>query len=147
MVYTVGEMAKLLGVSPSTLRFYDREGLLPFVARSDGGIRVFTDENIRWLRLIGCLKQAGMPLREIKRYIELSFEGDGTIEARLEMFVQQREKLENQIAELRRTLEVVEYKCWFYETAREAGSADVPRDMADDEIPERFRSARDRLRK
>lgn len=57
MVYTVGEMAELLGVTASTLRYYDKEGLLPFVERSPGGIRMFRDSDIEWLRVIGCMKK------------------------------------------------------------------------------------------
>jgi len=147
MIYTVGEMAKLLGVAPSTLRYYDREGLLPFVERSESGIRVFTDENIRWLRLIECLKQAGMTLRDIRTYIEMSMEGDDTIEARLDMFVKQRERLVQQIAQLQQTLEMVEYKCWYYETAKAAGSTEIPKNMSESDIPEAHIAARRRLRK
>ena len=62
MFYTIGEMAQRLNVAPSTLRYYDKEGLLPFVERSSGGIRMFKDEDMEWLRLLGCLKKAGMPL-------------------------------------------------------------------------------------
>ena len=57
MVYTVGEMAELLGVRASTLRYYDNEGLLPFVERSSGGIRMFRESDIEWLRVIGCMKK------------------------------------------------------------------------------------------
>ena len=63
MFYTIGEMAQKLNVAPSTLRYYDKEGLLPFVERSSGGIRMFKDEDMEWLRLLGCLKKAGMPLK------------------------------------------------------------------------------------
>ena len=63
MVYTVGEMAKMLEVPASTLRYYDKEGLLPFVERSPGGMRMFQEKDFEWLQVIGCLKKAGMPLR------------------------------------------------------------------------------------
>lgn len=65
MVYTVGEMAKLLGVAASTLRYYDKEGLLPFVERSSGGIRMFRESDIEWLKVIGCMKKAGMSIKEV----------------------------------------------------------------------------------
>lgn len=61
MVYTVGEMAKLLGVTASTLRYYDKEGLLPFVERSSGGIRMFQESDIEWLQVIGCMKKPECP--------------------------------------------------------------------------------------
>ena len=63
MVYTIGEMAKMLGVPASTLRYYDKEGLLPFVARSSGGIRQFRESDIEWLRVIGCMKKAAIRSR------------------------------------------------------------------------------------
>ncbi len=58
MLYTVGEMAKILGVPASTLRYYDKEGLLPFVERSNGGIRMFTEKDYEWLKVIECLKKS-----------------------------------------------------------------------------------------
>ena len=145
MVYTVGEMAKLLGVTASTLRYYDKEGLLPFVERSSGGIRMFQESDIEWLQVIGCMKKAGMSIRDIRRYIELAMQGDDTIETRLQMFRHQREVVTQQLAELRHTLETVEYKCWFYETAKAAGTVDVPIAMADEDVPERFRTIRREL--
>ena len=79
MTYTVGEIAKKLNVAPSTLRYYDKEGLLPFVERSVGGIRVFHDEDMDWLELIECMKHTGMPIKEIKHFIDYCVEGDSRI--------------------------------------------------------------------
>lgn len=146
MIYTVGEMAKRLDVPASTLRFYDKEGLLPFVERSPGGIRMFQDTDLEWLQIIGCMKKAGMSIRDIRQYIELAQQGDDTIELRLAMFRRQREVLLGQLAELQHTLETVEYKCWFYEAAQAAGSVDAVKDLPDDDLPERFRPIRQELR-
>ncbi len=145
MVYTVGETAKLLEVPASTLRYYDKEGLLPFVERSSGGIRMFRESDFEWLQIIGCMKKAGMSIRDIRKYIELALQGDDTIDTRLEMFRRQRETLKRQLKEMQRTLETVEYKCWFYETAKAAGTVDAPKGMADSEIPARFRAIRRQL--
>ena len=145
MVYTVGEMAKLLEVPSSTLRYYDKEGLLPCVERSSGGIRMFQETDFEWLQIISCMKKAGMSIRDIRQYIELAMQGDDTIDLRLQMFHRQRDALRAQIAEMERTLETVEYKCWFYETAQAAGTVNVPKDMPDDEVPERFRAIRQEL--
>ena len=142
MVYTVGEMAKLLDVPASTLRYYDKEGLLPFVERSSGGIRMFQESDFEWLRVIDCLKKAGMSIRDIREYIHLAMEGDSTIALRLELFRRQRRTLEAQMAQLRETMERLDYKCWFYETALAAGTVDVPKNMALEEVPERFRATR-----
>ena len=136
MIYTVGEMAQKLGVPASTLRYYDKEGLLPFVERSSGGIRMFRETDFEWLQVIRCMKKAGMSIKDIRQYIELSMQGDDTIDTRLEMFRHQREALTQQIQQLQHTLETVEYKCWFYETAKAAGTVDVPGAMTDADVPE-----------
>ena len=146
MVYTVGEMAKKLDVPASTLRYYDKEGLLPFVERSSGGIRMFQESDFEWLQVIGCMKKAGMSIRDIRQYIELALRGDDTIDTRLKMFTHQRDVLRAQMEELQQTLETVEYKCWFYEIAQAAGSIDAPQQMADKDVPERFRAIRQALR-
>lgn len=113
MVYTVGEMAKLLDIPASTLRYYDKEGLLPFVERSSGGIRLFRESDFEWLQVIGCMKKAGMSIRDIRQYIQLAMQGDDTIDTRLQMFHHQRQVLLDQIREMQHTLETVEYKCCF----------------------------------
>ncbi len=146
MVYTIGEMAAKLGISASALRYYDKEGLLPFVERSSGGIRMFKETDFEWLRVIGCMKKAGMPLKQIRRYIEMALEGDDTIELRYKMFREQKSELGKQMAELRHTMDMVDYKCWYYETALAAGTTDVPQNMADVDVPERFQNIRRELR-
>ncbi len=146
MVYTIGEMAAKLGISASALRYYDKEGLLPFVERSSGGIRMFKETDFEWLRVIGCMKKAGMPLKQIRRYIEMALEGDDTIELRYKMFREQKSELGKQMAELRHTMDMVDYKCWYYETALAAGTTDVPQNMADADVPERFQNIRRELR-
>ena len=80
------------------------------------------------------------------QYIELALRGDDTIDTRLKMFTHQRDVLLAQMEEMRHTLETVEYKCWYYETAKAAGTIDVPRDMADEDVPERFRAIRRELK-
>ena len=113
MPYSIRETAALIGVSPSTLRYYDKEGLLPTVERTAGGMRVFKDSDIEWLRIIDCLKKTGMSLKDIRQFIDMVQAGDSTIEARLAMFERRREAVEGQIAELQKTLDILNYKCWF----------------------------------
>ena len=146
MIYTVGEMAKCLGVPSSTLRYYDKEGLLPIVERSSNGIRVFHEKDYEWLQIISCLKKTGMSLKDIRKYISLAMEGDGTIDERLELFKNQRKALEAQMAELQCAMDVLNFKCWYYETAKKAGTVEVPQTMTLDEIPEEFRETRKNLR-
>jgi len=146
MVFTVGEMAKLLGVPTSTLRYYDKEGLLPFVERSPGGMRLFQDKDYEWLQIINCLKKTGMPLKDIRIYIDMAMHGDSTIDDRLKLLLKQREVVQAQMADLQRTLDTLDFKCWYYETAKQAGTTSVPRNMPLEEVPEQYRAARITLR-
>lgn len=146
MVYTVGEMAKRMGVAASTLRYYDKEGLLPFVERSPGGIRLFRETDVEWLNVIGCLKSAGMSIGDIREYIRLAMQGDGTIDQRLALFKRQREALIRKMAALQNTLDMLDYKCWFYERAQELGSIEAVKDLDEDALPERFQGVRRSLK-
>lgn len=146
MFYTVGEMAKILNTTPSTLRYYDKEGLLPFVERSESGIRMFKDSDYEWLLVIDCLKNTGMGIRDIKRFIEMVIAGDSTIKERLEMMKKQRESVKEQMAKLQQTLDTLDYKVWYYSTAEKAGTTAVPRNMPEEEVPENLRAARRRLK-
>ena len=140
MFYTIGEMAQKLDVAPSTLRYYDKEGLLPFVERSSGGIRMFKEEDMEWLRLLGCLKKAGMPLKEIRSFLDWSRQGDATISQRLELLEKQRQSVLEQQKQLEDTLLMLDYKRWYYQTAREAGTCAVHDSLTPEQVPERFRA-------
>ena len=138
MFYTVGEIAKKLNVAPSTLRYYDKEGLLPFVERSGGGIRMFKDSDFAWLSIIECLKKTGLPIKEIKHFIDWCIEGDSTIDKRLALFNRQRETVLQQLKQVQDTLDMLDYKCWYYETAKAAGTCDVHKTMPETDIPEKY---------
>ena len=139
MLYTIGEMAKLLDIPASTLRYYDKQGLLPFVERSKSGIRMFQEKDYEWLKLIECLKKSGLTLSEIKNYIFMAIRGDETIEDRLQLFLNQKEVITQKITELQETLKVVEYKCWYYDAALAAGSEAAVAKMPECDIPEDIR--------
>ena len=142
MFYTVGEMAKKLGVAPSTLRYYDKEGLLPFVERSGGGIRMFKEEDFQWLSVIECLKKAGLPIKEIKTFMDWCMEGDSTIDQRLALMKEQRDIVKKQIAQMQDTLAILDYKCWYYETAREAGTCKIHDSLPDEAVPPELAAAK-----
>ena len=142
MTYTIGEIAKNLKVAPSAIRYYDKEGLLPFVDRSKGGIRTFKDEDFQWLTIIDCLKKAGLPIKDIKTFIDWCMEGDSTIDPRLELINARREIVMAQIKEMEHTLQVLNYKQWYYETAKKAGTCHIHDTMPESEVPEEFRELR-----
>ena len=147
MYYSVGEIAKEIGLSPHTLRFYSKEGLLPFVERSESGVRMFKESDFEWLFLIECLKKTGMPIKDIKAFIDLGMQGDHTIGQRLELFRKQKERVEEQIAELQAQLDVIKYKCWYYETAENAGTCAVHDTLAEEEIPQEIRYIREKSKR
>ena len=139
MLYTVGEMAKKINVAPSTLRYYDKEGLLPFVERSGGGIRMFKDSDIEWMQIIECLKKTGMPIKEIKKFIDWCMEGDSTIDKRLELIKEQREEVLKEREQLNKTLDTLNYKMWYYETAKKAGTCSVHKTIKREDMPKEIR--------
>ena len=115
--FTIGEVAQRTGISAHTLRYYDKEGLLAFVRRSESGIRRFSEEDFEPLYTITVLKRSGMPLKDIRRFMELYLQGDETIHERLVMFEGQKKLLQEQIDELQRMMKIVDYKCWYFKEA------------------------------
>ena len=107
MGYTIGQVAKKMGLTAHTLRYYEKEGLLPFIKKNSSGLRIFSDNDIGWLELIECLKGTGMSLKGIKQYIDWYIEGDSTLEKRLEMFKQQKVNLEEQMLQLQKHMEKI----------------------------------------
>lgn len=138
--YSIGQVAQMYGLAPSALRYYDKEGLLPFVERTEGGARLFKEEDLEWLTIIECLKNTGMPIKMIKQFIDWCLEGDPTIERRLALIEEHRASVVEQIEQLREHLDLLDYKRWYYEVAQQAGSCDVHRKLSEDEVPERFRA-------
>lgn len=117
MGYSIAEVAEKTNLTAHTLRFYEKEGLLPFVHRSDSGNRDFLDKDLEWLELICCLKKTGMPIKKIKEYIQLCLEGDSTLEVRRQIFLKHREEVVNGIADLKKNLEKIDCKIDYYHSA------------------------------
>lgn len=124
MCYTIGEVSEMLDLPSSTIRYYDKQGLLPFLER-ESGIRKFSDGDISSLRLIDCLKKTGMPIKDIQQFSVWLQQGDDSIKERMELFQERRRIVEQQMKDLEKTLELIEHKCWYYETAYEAGTLDI----------------------
>jgi DNA-binding transcriptional MerR regulator len=123
--YSISEAAKELNLTVYTLRYYDKEGLMPFVERTAGGTRVFKESDISSLKIIECLKSTGMPIKEIKHFIDWCSEGDSTLQQRYDMFMERKANVEAQMEELKKTIEIIEHKCLYYKTALEAGTEDI----------------------
>lgn len=131
MTYTIKQVAEKMGVSVPTLRYYDKEGLMPFIEKKENGTRVFKDEDFKGLEIITCMKNSGMPIKDIKRYMDMCMEGDSTLIDRLEVFLERKEIVKKQIEELNNIMELIEHKIWYYEAAIEAGSELIHKDNKD----------------
>lgn len=115
-MYTIAEAAKRCGLTAHTLRFYDKEGLLPFVNRTPSGIRTFKESDFEWLNTISCLKNTGMPIKRIREFIDLCMHGDTTLEQRLEFLRNHKLVVEKQMKELKIHMKTIEHKIQYYET-------------------------------
>lgn len=113
---------KELNVTAYTPRYYDKEGLMPFVERTASGQRLFKESDLAALKVIECLKSTGMQIKEIKTFIDWVMDGDATLRQRFDMFMERKAIVEKQMEELKQTMELVEHKCLYYKTALEAGT-------------------------
>ncbi len=139
MTCTVGEMAQRMELSTSTLRYYEKEGLLPTVNRTDGGQRLYQEEDEQRLRIIACLKKTGMSIRDIRSFMDWCAQGDETIPQRKQLMERQRLALLEQMAQLQNTLQTLDYKCWYYAEAEKRGSTRDLECLAEEDVPEDVR--------
>ena len=126
-MYSIQDVSKKTGLTAHTLRYYEKEGLISGVGRSQGGFRQYTDEDLERLGLICCLKNTGMSIQEIARFVKLTHEGEHTLEERVELLRAHREQVLERIAEMQKHLEKVTWKLNFFtEKLRvyEAGKAE-----------------------
>jgi DNA-binding transcriptional MerR regulator len=113
----IGEVSEKYEISPDTLRYYERIGLLPAVNRSDSGIREFSELDLRRVSFIKCMRSAGLPIEVLIEYFKLVQQGDETMDARKEILIEQRKQLLARMKELQETLDLLEYKIEVYENA------------------------------
>ena len=138
-LYTIGDAAEKLGMPASTIRFYEKNGLIPNQQRSSDGRRLFDEDDLEWMRFVERLKVSGMPIKEIREYIQLYIEGDSTIEERRRIVYERRAAIDAQLEELKLARDFIDYKCWFYDVARESGTCDTPKNMPYDELPDKIK--------
>ena len=134
-MYTIGKISKMFHIPVSTLRYYDKEGLFPNLERSSG-IRQFSDKEIETMKLIECLKRSGMEIKDIKQFIEWCSIGSETYQQRYEMFLKRKERVERELQQMQKTLDMLRYKCWYYEQALKDGNEDRILAMLPNHLPE-----------
>ena len=126
-MYTIGQVAKMFDLPISTLRYYDNQGLFPQLIR-ESGIRKFSENEIEALRVIECLKKSGLEIKDIKRF---------------DLIQKQKERVEVEIKQLHKTLDMLKYKCWYYSQATKDGNEDTAKALTPNGLPEDIRIAYD----
>lgn len=118
---TVKEVSEKYGISGDTLRYYEKIGIIPPVSRTSGGIRNYSEQDLSWLELALCMRNAGLPIEAIAEYVKLYAQGEETYAARLELLKKHREELIAQKKNIDVMLERLNYKIARYEVAVETG--------------------------
>lgn len=116
MNYSIKDVSEKFNISSYTLRYYEKEELLPNIHRTSNGARVYSDVDLEWLQLICCMRATGMSISYIKDYVDLCRQGDDTISERREIIVKQKEIIENHIKEYNKLLRLVNKKLDHYDT-------------------------------
>lgn len=139
-MYTIGQVSEMFAIPVSTLRYYDRQGLFPNLKRSSGARR-FSDREIEALRVIECLKKAGMEIKDIRKFMDWCTKGPKTYLNRKELLEAQKAKVEAEIEHMNKALDMLKYKCWYYDTAINCGSEEAVHKMIPDGLPKEIRKA------
>ena len=135
MEYSISEVAEKMNLTIPTLRYYDNIGLLQKLKKDKSGNRIFTEEDIETVRVIQYLKKSGMQLNEIREFMDWCQQGDSTIEKRLNLFKKQKENVLSEIARLQETLNLIQYKEWYYTKALNDGTEKYVKNMSLEEMP------------
>ena len=134
-MYSISEVAKKMKTTIPTLRYYDNLGLFPNLKKNKSGNRVFSEEDIEVVRIIKYLKKSGMQLTEIKEFMEWCKRGDSTLDKRLNLFKSQKQKVLKQMSELQETLDLIEFKEWYYSKAIKDGTESIVKNTPLNQIP------------
>lgn len=133
-MYSIGQVSEKFSLPVSTLRYYDKEGLLPNIERTSG-IRKFSDRDLETLHVIECLKKSGLEIKDIRQFIQWCAEGSSTYSKRWELFIKQKENVEREMERLEKTRAMLQFKCWYYEQAMKDGNEDRLKSMLPDKLP------------
>ena len=133
-MYTIGQVSEMFHLPISTLRYYDKEGFFPNLVRKVN-IRYFSDNELEAIRIIECLKQSGLEIKDIKQFFEWVTEGSSSYTKRKELFEHRKVAVKEEIKQLEKTLAMLEFKCWYYDTAIAHGNEDKINAMLPDNLP------------
>ena len=114
---TIAEVSKKYQISADTLRYYEKEGLIPYINRTEGGVRNYTQDDCARIGFVKCMRSAGLSIEVLKQYFELFARGKRTLKARRDLLAAEREKLKAHLAQLQDTLKRLDYKISVYDKA------------------------------
>ncbi len=114
-MYSAKETSRITGLSTATLRYYEKENLLPPVSRNSQKYRQYTDEDMEWIKMIQCMRSAGIPIHSIREYVLLLLQGGKTLEQRFVMVQNHMKDISVQLTALQNTLNLTRKKLLFYE--------------------------------
>ena len=117
----IGELAARTGRTVHAIRWYESQGLVPGVARDAGGRRVYDERHVAWLDLMARLRATGMPIAEMREYTALVMQGSRSLRQRRELLLAHRQRVEATMAEMKRSLELVDAKIDFYDAWMQSG--------------------------
>ncbi|MGN1021739.1 MAG: MerR family transcriptional regulator [Aristaeellaceae bacterium] len=140
MLYTIGQVADMMGLPVSTLRYYDKEGLFPGLERTNG-IRRFSERELEALRVIECLKRSGLEIRDIRAFMQWCAQGSDTYPQRLALFQRQKAAVEQEMERMSRVLDMLRFKCWYYGQAMQDGHEERLTAMTPEDMPPDIRRA------
>jgi DNA-binding transcriptional MerR regulator len=118
---TIKMTGEKYGISQYTLRYYEKMGMIPPVTRTPSGIRDYKSEDLEWVELVLCMRNAGLPVKVMVEYLKLFQMGDSTILDRLQLLIAQQENLLEQKKKIDATLDRLNYKISRYEIAVKTG--------------------------
>lgn len=112
---TIAEVSQKYGLPADTLRYYEKEGLIPPVHRTESGLRDYTQQDCNWVEFIKCMRGAGLSIATLREYVRLFKQGDRTLQKRKNLLLQERQHLQARIQEQQAVLERLNYKIKIYE--------------------------------
>ena len=141
-MYSIGQVSEMFGLPISTLRYYDKQGLFPGMERRSG-IRKFGENELEALRVIECLKMSRLEIKDIKRFMDWCMDGSSTYPLRKELLEKQKKTVEAEIAYMNQILDMLRFKCWYYEQAIKDGGEDRIKSLLPDRLPDEIQSLYD----
>lgn len=122
---TISQVSKRCNISPDTLRYYEKEGLISVVNRTAGGVRDYTEQDCRQIEFVKCMRSAGLSIEVLRKYFELFKRGKRTLKSRRDLLATERKALQERFVELQNTLKRLDYKISVYNKALKSKSKEL----------------------